>query len=184
MLRFLLITLSSSVVFAQYQPTWDSLNSRPLPKWYDQSKFGIILHWGVYSVPSFHSEEEWFWNYWKTDNDSDIVKFMEENYPPGFDYPDFAPMFKAELFDPKAWADLFQKSGARYINNKFHLMVNSSSCYCRYVVFTSKHHEGFTNWPSKYSWNWNSYDNGPHRDIVGITPGCYCDMSAMGRVNS
>jgi len=127
MLRFLLVTFCISVVFAQYQPTWDSLNSRPLPKWYDQSKFGIILHWGVYSVPSFHSEEEWFWNYWKTDNDSDIIKFMEENYPPEFDYPDFAPMFKAELFDPKAWADLFQKSGARYNNYKCHLMVNSST---------------------------------------------------------
>ena len=114
MLSFLLMTLCSLVVFAQYQPNWDSLNSRPLPKWYDESKFGIILHWGVYSVPSFHSEEEWFWNYWKTDNDSDIVKFMEQNYPPGFEYQDFAPMFKAELFDPKAWADLFQKSGARY----------------------------------------------------------------------
>lgn len=65
-------------------------------------------------MPSFHSEEEWFWNYWKTDNDSDIVKFMEQNYPPEFEYQDFAPMFKAELFDPKAWANLFQKSGARY----------------------------------------------------------------------
>lgn len=37
----------------------------------------------------------------------------------------------------------------------------------RYVVFTTKHHEGFTNWGSKYSWNWNSVDTGPHRDVVG-----------------
>ena len=110
----LLVVCCCSVVFAQYQPTWDSLNSRPLPKWYDESKFGIILHWGVYSVPSFHSEEEWFWNYWKTDNNTSIVEFMEQNYAPDFEYQDFAPMFKAELFDPKAWADLFQKSGARY----------------------------------------------------------------------
>ena len=113
----LLITLCFSLrvrlVTAQYQPTWDSLNSRPLPKWYDQSKFGIFLHWGVYSVPSFKSE--WFWYYWKTGNDSELVEFMEKNYPPGFEYADFAPMFKAELFDPKAWAELFQKAGAKCV---------------------------------------------------------------------
>jgi len=40
--------------------------------------------------------------------------------------------------------------------------------YFRYVVLTSKHHEGYTMWPSKYSWNWNSMDVGPHRDLVGI----------------
>ena len=46
-----------------YQPTWDSLDSRPLPAWYDEAKFGIFIHWGVFSVPSFVSE--WFWWYWK-----------------------------------------------------------------------------------------------------------------------
>ena len=97
-------------VMAQYQPTWDSLNSRPLPKWYDQSKFGIFLHWGVYSVPSFGSE--WFWNRWKA-NTSEYVQFMKDNYPPDFEYPDFAPMFHAEFFDPMAWAELFQKAGAK-----------------------------------------------------------------------
>ena len=97
---------------AQYQPTWDSLNSRPLPKWYDQSKFGIFLHWGVYSVPSFGSE--WFWHNWKT-NSSDYVEFMKKNYPPGFEYADFAPMFKAEFFDPTAWAELFEKAGAKSV---------------------------------------------------------------------
>lgn len=95
---------------AQYQPTWDSLNSRPLPKWYDQAKFGIFLHWGVYSVPSFGSE--WFWHNWKA-NESEYVQFMEDNYPPNFEYPDFAPMFHAELFDPAAWAQLFKNAGAK-----------------------------------------------------------------------
>jgi hypothetical protein len=47
----------------KYLPTWESLDSRPLPKWYDVAKVGIFLHWGVYSVPSFGSE--WFWKYWK-----------------------------------------------------------------------------------------------------------------------
>jgi len=47
----------------KYSPTWESLDQRPLPGWYDQAKVGIFLHWGVYSVPSFGSE--WFWKYWK-----------------------------------------------------------------------------------------------------------------------
>lgn len=47
----------------QYTPTWDSLDSRPLPQWYDEAKIGIFIHWGVFSVPSFGSE--WFWNEWK-----------------------------------------------------------------------------------------------------------------------
>ncbi|KAM7452402.1 Tissue alpha-L-fucosidase [Porites harrisoni] len=135
-----------SVVSAQYQPTWESLDSRPLPLWYDEAKFGIFMHWGVYSVPSFGTE--WFWYYWKTGNPA-FVEFMKKNYPPNFQYTDFAPMFRAEFFDPDVWAQLLAMSGARY------------------VVLTSKHHEGWTNWRSNVSWNWNSVDNGPHRDLVG-----------------
>jgi len=58
-------------------------------------------------------------------------------------------MWKAELFDPAEWADIFERSGAKY------------------VVLTSKHHEGFPLWPSVDSWNWNSVDVGPHRDLCG-----------------
>ena len=43
----------------------------------------------------------------------------------------------------------------------------NNSCLPRYIVLTSKHHEGFCNWPSTYSWNWNSMDVGPRRDLVG-----------------
>ena len=46
-----------------YSPTWKSLDSRPLPNWYNDAKLGIFIHWGVFSVPSFGSE--WFWNNWK-----------------------------------------------------------------------------------------------------------------------
>ena len=110
-----LLFVSLCAVDGEYTPTWDSLNSRPLPKWYDQSKFGIFMHWGVYSVPSFGAgySAEWFWRRWKS-NITDYVQFMEENYPPNFEYADFAPMFKAELFDPNAWAELFVKAGAKY----------------------------------------------------------------------
>lgn len=47
----------------RYEPNWDSIDSRPLPVWYDEGKFGIFTHWGVYSVPGYISE--WFWWYWK-----------------------------------------------------------------------------------------------------------------------
>ena len=99
------------LVSSQYDPTWKSLDSRPLPSWYDEAKFGIFMHWGVYSVPSYGSE--WFWYRWKEDKRADYVEFMKKNYPPNFEYADFAPMFKAEFFDPVAWADLLMKSGAK-----------------------------------------------------------------------
>lgn len=77
------------------------------------------------------------------------VNFMKDNYRPDFTYQDFGPMFTAEFYDPYQWADIFNASGANYI------------------VYITKHHDGFTNWPSNVSWNWNSMDLGPKRDLVG-----------------
>lgn len=51
--------LSIGVSRCKYEPNWESIDSRPLPEWYDQAKFGIFIHWGIFSVPSFGSE--WFW---------------------------------------------------------------------------------------------------------------------------
>ncbi|MCL4168643.1 UNVERIFIED_CONTAM: hypothetical protein GTU68_002831, partial [Idotea baltica] len=144
-LGFVLFTQSSNVT--RYEPNWKSLDGRPLPKWYDEAKVGVFLHWGVFSVPSYKSE--WFWNLWKIDKNTDIVNFMKANYRPNFEYPDFASQFHAEFYDPDKWAEIFQDAGAKY------------------VVITAKHHEGFCNWPTKYSWNWNSMDVGPKRDLVG-----------------
>ncbi|XP_023212401.1 tissue alpha-L-fucosidase-like [Centruroides sculpturatus] len=131
---------------ANYQPNWESLDSRPLPEWFDKSKIGIFLHWGLYSVPSFGSE--WFWMYW-SDKTPQYMEFMRQNYRPNFTYQDFGPMFTTEFYDPDHWGEIFNASGARY------------------VVLTSKHHEGFTMWPSKFSWNWNAMDLGPNRDLLG-----------------
>ncbi|XP_075538130.1 tissue alpha-L-fucosidase-like [Dermacentor variabilis] len=131
----------------RYAPDWDSLDTRPTPAWYDEAKIGIFLHWGLFSVPSFGSE--WFWWHWQGAKVPAYREFMERNYRPGFTYQDFAPQFKAEFFDPDRWAEIFKKAGARY------------------VVLTSKHHEGFTLWPSAVSWNWNAGDVGPRRDLVG-----------------
>ncbi|GLH08491.1 Putative alpha-L-fucosidase [Gryllus bimaculatus] len=142
-----ILLIQLQIVVSQYKPTWESLDSRPLPQWYDEAKFGIFIHWGVFSVPSFGSE--WFWENWKGVNSSTYVSFMKKNYPVDFTYQDFARYFSAEFYDPNAWANIFKKSGAKYI------------------VLTSKHHEGYTLWPSKYSFSWNSMDVGPHRDLVG-----------------
>jgi alpha-L-fucosidase len=113
---------------------------------YDKAKIGIFLHWGVFSVPSFGSE--WFW-YYLGSKDPTYINFMAQNYDPRFTYQDFGRQFTAEFFDPSRWAEIFKNAGAKYI------------------VLTSKHHEGYTLWPSKYSFGWNSMDVGPKRDLVG-----------------
>ncbi|XP_018333024.1 plasma alpha-L-fucosidase-like isoform X2 [Agrilus planipennis] len=149
------ILLFTSCIFYQvllvksfkYKSTWESLDKRPLPSWYDEAKIGIFIHWGVFSVPSFGSE--WFWQFWKGQRKAEYVEFMTKNYPPRFTYQDFGKEFTAEFFNPNEWAELFEKSGAKY------------------VVLTSKHHEGFTLWPSEFSYSWNAKDLGPHRDLVG-----------------
>ncbi|MCJ8746181.1 hypothetical protein PDJAM_G00138940 [Pangasius djambal] len=147
-LRLLFCAVCCGLVSGErYKPDWKSLDARPLPKWYDEAKFGLFVHWGVFSVPAFGSE--WFWWNWQGALEPAYIAFMLKNYPPGFTYAEFAPQFNAQFFQPDAWAEVFEASGAKY------------------VVFTTKHHEGFTNWGSPTSWNWNSVDNGPHRDLVG-----------------
>uniref|UniRef100_A0ABM5ET36 Alpha-L-fucosidase n=1 Tax=Pogona vitticeps TaxID=103695 RepID=A0ABM5ET36_9SAUR len=131
----------------RYTPDWASVDSRPLPGWFDGAKVGVFVHWGVFSVPAWGSE--WFWWRWRGERRPEYERFVRRRFPPGTDYADFAPRFAAADFQPDAWARLFQQAGARY------------------VVFTTKHHEGFTNWGSSVSWNWNSVDTGPHRDLVG-----------------
>lgn len=144
-----------------YTADWSSLDQRPTPPWFQDAKFGIFIHWGVYSVPSFAPVKqpkqtpyaEWYWNSLFSGK-SATVAFHAANYGKDFAYQDFAPMFRAELFDPDSWADVFRRSGAKY------------------VVLTSKHHEGFAMWPSEEAnrdWGrpWNARDIGPKRDLLG-----------------
>ncbi len=113
MVSFVFLTLSLLLchVSGRYAPTWDSLDTRPLPAWYDEAKVGIFIHWGVFSVPSFGSE--WFWWNWRGLNSTAYVDFMNKNFPPGFTYPDFGPKFTAELYDANYWANVFNASGAQ-----------------------------------------------------------------------
>lgn len=101
----------SGVVARRYEPTWESLDTRPIPQWFDEAKIGIFIHWGVFSVPCYKAV--WFWWYWQQ-GDKDIVDFMKKNYPPGFTYADFAPKFTTEFYNAEEWADIFNASGARY----------------------------------------------------------------------
>lgn len=95
----------------QYKPTWNSLDQRTIPSWYDDSKLGIFVSWGLFSVPAYGSE--WFWEYWQGQHNKDYVDFMQKNYRPDFTYADFADQFSAEMYDPEAWAEIFSASGAK-----------------------------------------------------------------------
>lgn len=102
----------------RYEPTWESLDSRPLPKWYDEAKVGIFIHWGVYSVPTFGTE--WFWTNWRNVKVPTYVEYMNKNFKPGFTYQEFAQQFTAEHFDANEWAKLFEDSGARLVYFQFY----------------------------------------------------------------
>ena len=133
------------------QPDWNSINGRGYPQWFTDAKLGIFIHWGVYSVPAFASNEgyaEWYYRGLSTD-DGERKAYQEKMYGPDFRYEDYAPLFRAELWDPEEWADLFEKSGARY------------------VLLVSKHHDGYCMWPSDYAPGWNTAEVGPHRDVCG-----------------
>ena len=160
-LFFLLFTLVGKTNAQNYQPNWESLNTRKIPSWFHQDKFGIFIHWGVYSVPAYapvmpnsgYSYSEWY-RYRLHEKQKDFMVFHNKNYGSSFAYEQFEPMFKAEMFDPNQWADVFKKSGARY------------------VVLTSKHHDGYTLWNSAEAdrdWNrpWNAVTGTPKRDLLG-----------------
>lgn len=159
---FLLVLLSfqASVTYTQsYEPSWSSLDKRETPAWFKDAKFGIFIHWGVYSVPSWRKVEsaryasyaEWYYARVMNNRENGGYEFHRKNYGENFEYRDFAPLFRAELFDPDFWAWIFLQSGAKY------------------VVLTSKHHDGFCLWPTDNPWkkNWNCMDVGPKRDLLG-----------------
>ena len=154
----LLATLAAAAQPQRYQPNWESLDQRPTPEWFLDAKFGVFIHWGVYSVPAWGKVgeyAEWYWNRIMSDKPAQAPwrDFHARNYGTNFDYMDFAPHFRAELFDAKKWADLFARAGIKY------------------VVPTSKHHDGFALWPSAQAsrtWGrpWNALEIGPRRDLM------------------
>ena len=149
----------------KYTADWKSLDSRPVAQWFEDAKFGIFIHWGPYSVPSWSPKgtyEEWYLKWFTSKSifgngsfsGEEIPVFHKKTFGEDFNYIDFAKIWKAELFDPQKWAELFKNSGAKY------------------VVMTSKHHDGFALWPNKHTtqsrgYFWNSGETGPMRDLVG-----------------
>ena len=130
-----------------FRPDWESLQKYQVPEWYRDAKFGIFMHWGVYSVPAFGNE--WYPRSMYQRESREYKHHIATYGPPDkFGYKEFIPMFKAEHFDPAAWAELFKKSGAKY------------------VVPVAEHHDGFAMYDSGIS-DWTAAKMGPHRDVVG-----------------
>lgn len=130
-----------------FAANWESLKAYKVPQWYEDAKFGIFIHWGVYAVPAFDSE-------WYPRNmylqDSPAFAHHVETYGPQthFGYKDFIPLFTAEKFDPAHWAELFRKAGAQF------------------VMPVAEHHDGFAMYDCSFS-AWNATKMGPKRDIIG-----------------
>jgi len=160
--------LAVTAVGQRYEATWESIDKRPTPQWFTDAKFGIFIHWGVYSVPAYApvipgklAYAEWYWNAMTRGKDpkanpvqAGTWAYHQKQYGAGYPYENFAPQFRAELFDADHWADVFARSGAKY------------------VALTSKHHEGFALWPSaeaSRTWGrpWNAVETGPRRDVLG-----------------
>jgi len=130
-----------------FKDTWESLGNFQVPHWYQNAKFGIFIHWGVYSVPSFGSE--WYSRNMYIQGSREFEHHVKTYGPhKEFGYKDFIPMFKAEKFSAEEWAELFKKAGARY------------------VVPVAEHHDGFQMYKSEVS-HWNAYEMGPKRDVLG-----------------
>lgn len=152
-----------------FKPYWDSIERHTVPEWFQNAKLGIFIHWGLYSVPAWAPPTGELgkvdWNTWFANNpyaewylnslritDSPTYKHHIATYGRDFDYYRFTEMFNkaTQSWRPEEWAALFKKTGARY------------------VVLTTKHHDGFRLWPSKVD---NPHANGRHlsarRDIVG-----------------
>ncbi len=137
----------SSSAKAKFEPTWESLKQYEVPRWYEDAKFGIFIHWGVYAVPAFGNE--WYPRNMYLAGSPEFQHHVATYGPQSeFGYKDFIPRLTAEHFDAGRWARLFKASGARY------------------VVPVAEHHDGFAMYDSPFS-EWTAAKMGPRRDLIG-----------------
>lgn len=154
----LLVTILTVTGFAQnkpnelYEPNWKSLSRHQTPEWFRDAKFGIYTHWGPNTVADENApndEAQWFGRrmYVKS---NPVFEYSRTTFGDQhqFGYKDFIPMFKGEKFDAKVWAQLFEDAGAKFAGP------------------VAIHHDNFAMWDSKLT-KWNSFQMGPHKDIVG-----------------
>ena len=161
---FLSLGIQNSLGQQVYKPNWESLDSRAVAPWFEDAKFGIFVHWGPYSVPAWSPKgtySEWY-QYWMQEKTLsgngkftglEVYKHHVETYGEDFSYYEFGKQFTARSYDADKWAKLFEDAGAKY------------------MIITSKHHDGFTLWPSEEankSWGfpWNAKDIGAKRDLL------------------
>ncbi|TSB47061.1 alpha-L-fucosidase [Alkalicoccobacillus porphyridii] len=140
-------TINDVIKSGRFKDNWDSLAQYKLADWYQKAKFGIFIHWGVYSVPAFGNE--WYSRNMYIQGSKEFDHHINTYGPhKEFGYKDFIPEFKAEHFDADEWAQLFEDAGARY------------------VMPVAEHHDGFQMYKSDIS-RFNAYEMGPKRDVLG-----------------
>lgn len=140
-------TIDEVIAKGPYSDDWASLTDMELPSWFPKAKFGIFIHWGVFSIPAFGNE--WYSRNMYVQGSREFEHHIATYGPhKDFGYKDFIPMFTADKFNAAEWADLFQEAGARY------------------VVPVAEHHDGFQMYKSEIS-HFNAAEMGPKRDVLG-----------------
>ncbi|RAO67188.1 uncharacterized protein BHQ10_003200 [Talaromyces amestolkiae] len=150
-------TFNATYGIGSYKPTYESVYSHESPNWYNNAKYGIFVHWGVYSVPGWGNSgsreayAEWYW--WSlnqgTSSNTQTYQYHLQTYGPNVVYDDFIQNFTADAWDPKEWVDLFADAGANYF------------------VQVSKHHDGYAlfDLPANVSMR-TSVAQYPHRNLL------------------
>jgi alpha-L-fucosidase len=143
----ILAKVDAAVSKGPFAPNWKSLEHFAVPAWYEDGKFGIFIHWGLYSVPAFGNE--WYPRNMYKKGTPEFAHHVATFGPQStFGYKDFIPKFTAERFDPAQWAALFKEAGARY------------------VVPVAEHHDGFPMYDCSLT-DWSAAKMGPKRDVIG-----------------
>ena len=132
---------------SRYDGSWESLQKMPVPKWFDDGKIGIFIHWGPYSAIGYRKGRRGYAEHVPKmiyEDAAHYYPYVKERWgamPPDFGYKDIIPEFRAEKWNPDEWAALFAQVGAKY------------------VVLTAEHHDGWANWDSELT-PWNAVDMG------------------------
>jgi alpha-L-fucosidase len=142
-----LAKIEAVIVQGPFANNWESLKGFKVPQWYLNDKFGIFIHWGLYSVPAFSNE--WYARNMYQEGTKEFEHHVKTyGKHTEFGYKDFIPMLTAQNYDANAWAELFKKSGAKFI------------------MPVAEHHDGFPMYDSDVT-DWSAAKMGPKRDLVG-----------------